>query len=101
MNKKISAKYHIQNHYQNQNHLLTLYQSLPPFFLNLNLNLTVFFLSYIYTLRNKLVDDFFIYSQHRINSYASNASIMYIFFWYTITQKVCFYYIIKFSHFSF
>ena len=59
------------------------------------------FLSYIYTLLNKLVDGFFIYSKKRINSYASNASIMHIFFWHIITQKVCFYHTIKFSYFSF
>ena len=38
------------------------------------------FLPYIYTLLNKLADDFFIKIHNRINSYASNASIMYIFF---------------------
>ena len=31
----------------------------------------------------------------------SNASIMHIFFWYFITQKVCFYYAVKFSYFGF
>ena len=39
-----------------------------------------FFLPYIYTLLHKLVDDFFIKIHNRINSYASNASIMHIFF---------------------
>ena len=38
------------------------------------------FLPYIYTLLNKLADDFFIKIHNRINSYASNASIMHIFF---------------------
>ena len=46
----------------------------------MNLDICIF-LPYIYTLLNKLVDDFFIYCQNRINSYASNASIMHIFFW--------------------
>ena len=38
------------------------------------------FLPYIYTLLNKLADDFFIKIHNRINSYASNVSIMHIFF---------------------
>ena len=38
------------------------------------------FLPYIYTLLNKLADDFFIKIHNRINSHASNASIMHIFF---------------------
>ena len=38
------------------------------------------FLPYIYTLLNKLADDFFIKIHTRINSYASNASIMHMFF---------------------
>ena len=59
------------------------------------------FSPYIYTILNKLVGDFFINSYNRINSYASNASIMHIFFWHIITQKVCFYHTIKFSYFSF
>ena len=37
------------------------------------------FLPYIYTLLNKLADDFLIKIHNRINSYASNASIMHIF----------------------
>ena len=61
----------------------------------------VFSLLYIYTLLNKLEDDFFINIHNRINSYASNSSIMHIFFWHIITQNVCFYYTIKFSYFSF
>ena len=61
----------------------------------------VFFSPYIYSRLNKLAHDFFIYSQNRIYSYASNASIMYIFFYHIITQKVCFYHTIKFSYFSF
>ena len=62
---------------------------------------SVFSLSDICILLNKLVDGFFINFHNRINNYASNASIMHIFFWYIITQKVCFYYTIKFSYFSF
>ena len=77
--------------------------------LNLNLILTqclwiwtfVFFWPYICILLNKLADVFFVNSQNRINSSASNTSIMHIFFWYIITQKACFYYTIKFSDFSF
>ena len=38
------------------------------------------FLSYIYTLLNKHADDFFIKIFNRISIYASNASIMHIFF---------------------
>ena len=38
------------------------------------------FLPYIFTLLNKLVGDFFIKIHNRINSYASNASIMHISF---------------------
>ena len=38
------------------------------------------FLPYIYTLLNKLADDFFIKIHNRTNSHASNASIMHIFF---------------------
>ena len=45
----------------------------------LNLDICVF-LPYIYTLLNKLVDDFFINIHNRINSYASNARIMHVFF---------------------
>ena len=67
-------------------------------FMNLDI---CFFPPYIYTLLNKLADVFFINSQNRINSYARNAGITHIFFWYIITQKVCFYYTIKFSYFSF
>ena len=45
----------------------------------INLDICIF-LPYIYTLLNKPADDFFIYSQDRVNSYASNANIMHIFF---------------------
>ena len=38
------------------------------------------FLPYIFTLLNKLADDFFIKIHNKINSYARNASIMHIFF---------------------
>ena len=55
--------------------------------MTLNLIMSVFinfdicvFLRYIYTLLNKLADDFFIKIHNRINSYASNVSIMHIFF---------------------
>ena len=51
---------------------------------------SVFSLSYICIPLNKPADDFFMYFHNRINSYASNASIMHIFFWHIITQKVCF-----------
>ena len=51
-------------------------------FMNLN---NYIFLPYIYTLLNKLADGFFINSHNRINSNASNTSIIYIFFWYIIT----------------
>ena len=45
------------------------------------MNLDIFIFSpYIYTLLNKFADNFFINSHSRINSYASNASIMHIFF---------------------
>ena len=55
------------------------------------MNLDIFIFSpYIYTLLNKFADNFFINSHSRINSYASNASIMHIFFWHIIVQKVCF-----------
>ena len=67
----------------------------------INLDTCVFFSPYIYILLSKLADDFFINSHNRINSYASNASIMHIFFWHIITEKVCFYHTIKFSYFSF
>ena len=62
---------------------------------------SVFSLSYICIPLNKPADDFFMYFHNRINSYASNASIMHILFWYIITKKVCFYRPIKFSYFSF
>ena len=48
-----------------------------PAFMNLY---THIFLLCIYTLLNKPADNFLIYSHNRINSYASNASIMHIFF---------------------
>ena len=60
-----------------------------------------FSLFYICIRLNNPADGFFIHSHNRINSYASNASIMHISFWYIIIQKVCFYYTIKFSYFSF
>ena len=66
----------------------------------INLEICIFS-PYTYTLLNKLADNFFINSHNRINSYASNACIMHIFFWHIITQKVCFYHTIKFSYFSF
>ena len=50
----------------------------------INLDICIFLL-YICPLLNKLADSFFIHSHNRINSYASNASIMHIFFWYFIT----------------
>ena len=59
----------------------------------MNLDICIFFTLYL--------DNFFADFHNRINSYASNASLMYIFFWHTITQKVCFYHLIKFSYFSF
>ena len=66
-----------------------------------NLDICTFFLPYIYTLLNKLADDFFINSHKRINSYASNANIIHIFFWCIITQKKFFYRTAKLSYFSF
>ena len=48
------------------------------------------FLPYIYTLLNQLADDFFMYCQNRISSYASNGRIIHIFFWHIITQKSLF-----------
>ena len=69
-----------------------------PVFMNLDICV---FLPYIYNLLNKLADDFFINSHNRINSYTSIASIMHISFWHIIIQKVCFYYTIKLSYFSF
>ena len=55
--------------------------------MTLNLIMSVFinfdicvFLRYIYTLLNKLADDFLIKIHNRINSYACNVSIMHIFF---------------------
>ena len=87
-----------------------------PIFFNLNLNLMtlnliliqclriqtlVFFSPYIYTFLNKLLDDFFLNYHNRINSYASNAFIMHIYFWHIITQKAQFYHTIKFAYFSF
>ena len=53
------------------------------------------------TILNKLADGFFINSHNRINSYASSASIMHIFFWHFITKKVCFDFAVKFSYVSF
>ena len=67
-------------------------------FMNLEICIFIF---YIYTLLNKIADDFFIYFQNRINSYASNAGIMHIFFRHITTQKVCLYHTIKFSYSSF
>ena len=67
-------------------------------FMNLEICIFIF---YIYTLLNKIADDFYINCHNRINSYASSASIMHVFFRHIITQKVCFYCIIKFSYFSF
>ena len=66
----------------------------------INLDICIFSTLYLHSL-NKLADVFFINSENRINSYARNAGITHIFFWYIITQKVCFYYTIKFSYFSF
>ena len=43
----------------------------------------------------------FFNSHSRINSNASNAGIMHIFFWRLITQKVCFNFAVKFSYFGF
>ena len=45
----------------------------------MNLDICIFS-PYICTVLNKLVNDFFICCQKRINSYASNASIVHIFF---------------------
>ena len=52
----------------------------------INLGICIF-LFYVSILLNKLADGFVIHSHNRINSYASNASIMHIFFWHIITQK--------------
>ena len=49
----------------------------------------VFFLFHICISLNKPVDGYFPHSHDRVNSYASNASIMHIFFWRIITPKVC------------
>ena len=65
-----------------------------------NLHICIFS-PYIYTLVNKFADGFFINSHNRINTYASNASIIHILFWHIITQKVWLYHTIKFSYFSF
>ena len=46
----------------------------------MNLDICIF-LPYVFILLNKPGDEFFIYFQNRINSYACNASIMHIFFW--------------------
>ena len=67
-------------------------------FMNLEICIFIF---YIYTLLNKIADDFYIYFQNKINSYASNAGIMHIFFRHITTQKVCLYHTIKFSYSSF
>ena len=45
----------------------------------INLDICIF-CPYIYTLLNKLADDFLMKIHNRINSYTSNASIMHIFF---------------------
>ena len=66
----------------------------------INLDICIF-LFYVCILLNKLADSFVIHSYNRINSYASNASIIHIFFWHIITQNVCSYHTIKFSYFSF
>ena len=84
---------------QNQSLILSLiqYQILTDFssvFMDLDICI---FLPYIYSLLNKHVDGFFINSHNRIKIYTSNASIMHIFFWHFITQKVCFYFAVKFS----
>ena len=78
---------------QNQSLILSLiqHQILTDFssvFMNLDICI---FLPYIYTLLSKHVDGFFINSHNRINIYASNASVMHIFFWHFITQKVCYF----------
>ena len=71
----------------------------------MNLDICLVFPQYlhssIYTLLNKLADDFFYQFHNRINSYASNACIMCIFFWHIITQKICYYHTMNFSYFSF
>ena len=112
--RRLKVKWLIQN--QNQIIILPLiwYQILTLLLnlaLTLNLNLIfvqclwikgfVFSLYYIWIPLNKPADGFFIYSDDRINSYVSNGSIMHIFFWHIYTQKVCFYYTIKFSYFIF
>ena len=65
-----------------------------------NLDICIFS-PYIYTFLNKFADGFFINSHNVINTYASNATIIHILFWYIITQKCWFYHTIKFSYFRF
>ena len=67
----------------------------------MNLDTLVFSLFYIYIPLNKSADGFFIHSHDRVNSHASNASILHISFWRIICQKACFYDAVKFSYFSF
>ena len=67
----------------------------------INLDMYIFFF-YTCILLNKPADNFFfILSHYKINPHASNASIINIFVWHFITQKVCFYYAVKFSYFGF
>ena len=56
-------------------------------FINLDIRI---FLFYVSILLNKLADGFVIHSHNSINSYASNASVIHIFFWHIITQKFFF-----------
>ena len=65
-----------------------------------NLDICIFS-PHIYTFLNKFADGFFINSHNVINTYASNATIIHILFWYIITQKCWFYHTIKFSYFRF
>ena len=62
---------------------------------------SLFFLLCIYTLLNKPADNLFIHFHNRIKSYASNTSIMHIFFWHSITLNVCLNFVVKFSHLNF
>ena len=51
----------------------------------INLGICVFFILCLHSFKKNLWMIFFIHSQNRINSYASNASIVHIFFWHIFT----------------